>query len=246
MRRLVLVAALVVSGCGASPPVRTHALDGASARTTARGSARFTLSIAATVAGVAVQTAERGTVSFVRPQAHFYRLVSSGGLPQESIVDGPFTYTNGNVQLALSNPSVRPWTKLDTRRLPARQRRNRLDELAHVRVLAYLADGVVSSVRVGSDGPRTHLRGRVEPRRLLARVPARERETVRAVLHAEYVDRPFAADFWLDDANRVRRVHVSYRTARGGRVTIDGGFSDFGVRVDVTPPPAREVQDITP
>jgi hypothetical protein len=41
-------------------------------------------------------------------------------------------------------------------------------------------------------------------------------------------------------------VLVDYRTARGSRIIVDGGFSDFGSKVDLTVPPAADVQDITP
>jgi hypothetical protein len=54
------------------------------------------------------------------------------------------------------------------------------------------------------------------------------------------------ADFWLDDAGRVRQVRVTYLTAGGGRIFIEGGFSNFGTKIDVTVPAANKIQDITP
>ena len=62
----------------------------------------------------------------------------------------------------------------------------------------------------------------------------------------DYLPAPFAADFWLDDAGRVRRVLVDYRTAGGGRIVVDGGFSGVGTKVDLTVPPASDIQNITP
>ena len=51
---------------------------------------------------------------------------------------------------------VKPWTKLDTRRLTAEQLATQPDELAHVLAPAYLADGVATSPRVsGRDGDGT-------------------------------------------------------------------------------------------
>jgi hypothetical protein len=41
-------------------------------------------------------------------------------------------------------------------------------------------------------------------------------------------------------------VLVDYHTARGGRIVVDGGFSDFGAKIDLTVPPASDMQDITP
>ena len=52
---------------------------------------------------------------------------------------------------------VTKWTKLDTRRLTAKQRRAQPDELAHVLAAAYLADGVAHPKRVGSEKDGTVL-----------------------------------------------------------------------------------------
>ena len=61
---------------------------------------------------------------------------------QELIVDGPFTYTNANVEAALKDKTVKPWTKLDTRRLTREAAKAQPDELAHVTVIVHLLDGV--------------------------------------------------------------------------------------------------------
>src|SRR5205814_2208307 len=79
---------------------------------------------------------------------------------------------NANVEAALNDPSVKPWTRLDTRRLSARQRLAEPDEVAHVLAPAYLADGVADPKREGSeeDGT-TRFTGRVDPALLARRVP---------------------------------------------------------------------------
>jgi hypothetical protein len=213
------------------------------ARTTAAGSARFTLSVSAAFAGGAVRTRERGAVSFRRPQAHFYKLVPNDPVPEEQIVDGPLVYSNANVIAALSDPTVKPWTKTDTRRLPKAKRG--VGELDHVRTLAYLVNGLVGARRVGESGALVHLRGRVDPRRVLDGVPAAQRAAIGSALRTDYAQRPFRADFWLDRKGRVRRLLVSYSTPKGTRFTIGGTLSGFGAHVDVVPPPAREVADLT-
>jgi hypothetical protein len=215
----------------------------ASERTTAAGSARYTLSVVATLSGAAIETHSRGSVSFRRRRAHVFKLVPGLPYPQEEIVDGPVTYRNSNIVAALSDPSQKPWTKVDTSRLPAARQ---LAELDHVRTLAYLPAGARSSQRVGTSGALTHFRGEVDPEQLLARVPARQRPTIQAVLHADYADGRFPADFWLDDRSRLRRVRVSYTTGQGSRFTLVGTFSAFGSPVDVTPPPARATEVVAP
>lgn len=241
--------AVVLSACGGSSSAGVG-LDQARAQTVAGGTARFTLSIDATIGGALVRSEESGAISFAQRQAHLYKLVPGGGLPQELILDGPYTYTNANIEAATHDSSVRPWTKLDTRRLSSVQRGRYADELAHVRALVYLADGVAHAKRVGVEkvgGLRlTHLRGGVDPTRLAARVPPTERRSVRIAVHNDYLDRPFPADFWLDDKGRVRRVRVDYRTTGGSRIVVAGAFSGFGAKLDLAPPPADTIQDITP
>jgi hypothetical protein len=252
MRRLLPLLLLfpVLAACGGSKHAQTVGFGGASSRTVAGGTASFTLSIRALIAGAAVRSSERGTVSFSDRQAHFYKLVPNGGLPQEIILNGPIAYTNANVDAALNDPSVKPWTKLDTRRLSAAQRKKYPDELAHVRVVAYLADGVAGAKLIGIEtvgGKRTtHFRGLVDPVRLVAMAPAADRGAFRIAVDNDYLATPFLANFWLDDAGRVRRVVVDYRTAGGGRVIVDAGFSNFGAKVNLAVPPAKDIQDITP
>jgi len=252
LRRLLPILLLVpaLSACSGSKHAEAGGLAAASSRTVASGTASFTLSISGTIAGVSVRSSELGALSFSDRRAHFYKLVPGGGLPQEIVLDGPYAYTNANVDAALKDSSVKPWTKLDTRRVPAADRKSHPDELAHVRVVAYLADGVADAKRIGVETVagerRTHFRGLVDPARVVANAPAGDRGALRIAVRNDYLAKPFAVDFWLDDAGRVRRVLVDYRTAGGGRIVVDGGFSDFGAKVDLTVPPAGDIQDITP
>src|SRR5207244_11947115 len=114
-----------------------------------------------------------------RAPARLCELLPGGCTAQELIVDGPFTATNANVAAALKERSVMPWTKLDTRRLTPRQRSSHPDELAHVRALFRLPDGVRRARRGDSivvAGERvTRFTGEADPARVAARTPAAER-----------------------------------------------------------------------
>ena len=251
VRRLpaLLLLAAVLSACGGGS---SSSPDAATARrtTVAEKSARFTLLIDAVVGGQTVQSSETGTIAFTKRLAHLYKLVPGGGTPQELILEGPYTYTNANVAAALKDPSVKPWTKLDTRRLSASDRTTHPDELAHVRALVYLPDGIERAKRMDSTtvaGERvTRFSGNVDPTRLVARAPAAERSSIGVALRNDYPAKPFPATFWLDDGGRVRRVLVAYTTAGGTQISLHGRFSEFGTTIDTTLPPARSIQDITP
>jgi hypothetical protein len=246
----LLLLVLVLAACGGSKRASTVEFAGASGRTVASKTASFTLSISAVIAGASVRSSETGGVSFVNRQAHFYKLVPGGGLPQEIILIGPFAYTNANVDAALKDTRVKPWTKLDTRRVPAADLKSHPDELAHVRLVAYLADGVNGAQRIGDETiggqHRTHFPGLVDPTRVVARAPAADRTAFRTAVGNDYLATPFLADFWLDDAGRVRQVRVDYRTAGGGRIVVNAELSNFGGKIDLTLPAASKIQDITP
>jgi hypothetical protein len=249
----MLLAAL--AGCGgtsqhASPSASTASpatTERAGATTIAEGTARFTLAVSGEVGGLSMRADERGAVAFVQPRAHIYKLLLSGGIPEEVIVDGPYVYTNGNVQAAMNDTTVKPWTKLDTRRLTARQRQSNGDELAHVRAPAYLIEGVAHLQRVGAgSGGVVHVRGVVDPARLAAYVPPSIRASILAAVARDYARKPFPAEFWIDPKGRVRRVHVIYRSGSSGHIAVTATYSDFGAPVALGLPASSHTQDITP
>jgi hypothetical protein len=253
VRRLLLIAVLVVplAACGgASQPAADTGVSGATARTIAAKTASFSLLISGTVGTMSLQSRESGSVSFSERRAHLYKLMPGGGTPQEIVLNGPYDYTNANIDAALKDSSVKPWTKLDTRRVPPAQMRAHPDELAHVRAVAYLANGVAHASKIGTDTiggvAQAHYRGVVDPARVVSRAPVADRAALRTAVGNDYLAKPFPADFWIDGAGRVRRVLVGYRTAGGGQIVVDGRFSDFGVKLDLSIPAASEIQDITP
>ena len=252
------VLAVLLAGCGGSgsadraattavvPPSAASIAD-AGARTISAGTARFSLAVRGNVGGIELGGDERGSVAFVAPRAHIYKLLPSGGIPEEMIVVGPYVYANGDVQAAMNDPSVKPWTKLDTRRLTAKQQASNGDELAHVRAPAYLIQGVARLRRVGVGASGVvHVRGVVDPARLAAHVPASIRPSIAAAVANDYTTTPFPADFWIDPRGRVRRVHVSYRTPKGGQIVVTATYSDFGAAVPLGLPAPSHTQDITP
>jgi hypothetical protein len=263
---LIVIATGALAGCGGSshatqtatiqttptttvapPPAASPAFAGARARTTAAGPVQFRLVIKAIVGGSPVVAEENGTVSFVERRAHLYKQIPGSTVPQELVLLGPFTYTNANVQAALADPTVKPWTKLDTRHLTAKQLRSQPDEFTHVIAPAYLPDGVAAAQRTGA-GPNgtTRFTGVVDPVRLAGRVPAAVRASIVTAVRNDYATTPFPATFWLDARGRLRRVRVAYTTAQGSQITVDTTYSSFGTRIDVRLPAAGDIADITP
>jgi hypothetical protein len=262
---LLALAVLVLAGCGgssdatvtaSSPTVMTTttatvhptpSFATARARTTTAGPVDFTLAIRADVGGGTVTAGENGTAAFVGRRAHLYKQIPGSTVPEELVLIGPLTYTNANVAAALADPTVKPWTKLDTRRLTAKQRATQPDELAHVLAPAYLADGVAVAKPSGrAANGTTRFTGVVDPARLARRVPAAVRPAILTAVRNDYAAKPFPATFWLDDQGRIRRVRVDYRTPQGTRITVDTSYSNFGAKVDVALPAAGDIKNITP
>ena len=247
---LLVFAAVALPGCGGSSGKAARpdvTLATARARTVAASSAQFKVLITADLAGTKITAEENGTASFTRRRAHLYKQVPGSPVPQELVLVGPFTYTNANIQAALGDPTVRPWTKLDTRRLTAAQQHAHPDELAHVLAPAYLADGVIAPERAGAEKDGTiRFTARVDPARLARRVPAAASASILTAVRNDYAATPFPATFWLDDKGRVRRVLVDYTTPQGSRITVDTTYFEFGTRVDATLPAEGKIADISP
>lgn len=241
---VIVLLATGLAGCGGSASSAPD-FAGVRERTVAKGTAHVTLLIDAVVGGTAVRASENGTVSFTQRRAHLYKLVPGGGLPQELVYDGPYVYANANVEAAMQDSSIRPWTKLDTRRLTPGQRASKPDEIAHLRVLAYLSDGVANAKLVGEEAvdgrTATRFRGVVDPARVIARAPA-----VATAVRNDYPAKPFGADFWLDGSGRLVRVLVAYRTKGGTPITLDGRLDGFGKPVDLGLPPADSIVELVP
>lgn len=208
--------------------------------------AHLTQTTSIVVGGSRIDAHDTGTIAFDGTRAHLYKLDPGSNVPGEVIVVGPITFTNANVQASMMSGDVKPWTRLDTRRLPVREERNRPDELSHVLAPLYLAYGArgVSLARRVADGAIYW--ARIDPALVLRRIPDGRRALVAKALRGDYPAKAFNARFWIDSRDRIRRVIVSYATPQGTPVAIDTSYDRFGAPVAIAAPPARDVKDITP
>ena len=241
---LSMLSVLLLAGCGSSSSAKhAPAFAGVQARTTAAGAAQVRIQISINASGTRITAEENGGVSFMRRRAHLYKQLPGGQIPQELVVEGPITYANANVQAALADPSIPPWTRLDTRKLTAKQRSTQPDEVAHVLAPAYLSDGVAAATPGGEETDGTfRFTGTVNLARLARRVPA----TIMTAVRNDYPASNFPATFWLDPEGRLSRVLVSYKTSKGTAITVDTGYSSFGTKVDLTLPAPGKIKDISP
>jgi len=240
---LLTLTAMLLAGCGGSSSGSRPDFDGLRLRTTAAGPVQFRILISINAAGTKITAEENGTASFTSRRAHLYKQLPNGQFPQELVIIGPLTYTNANVQAALADPSVPPWTKLDTRRLTVKQRHDQPDEFAHVLAAAYLSEGVATAQPGGKEVDGTfRFTGRVDLARLARRVPA----TILTAIRNDYPATSFPATFWLDDQGRLSRVLVDYATPQGTKITVDTVYSEYGTKLDLTLPAPGKIKNITP
>ena len=256
MRRLSLIAVLTVcAGCGGTHHAATTttaaqkplpSFAAARAKTLAAGTARFQETATIAVGGNEIKAYDRGTAAFDGSRAHIYKLSAGTAIPGEVIVAGDITYSNENVQAAMTSPDVKPWTKLDRRLLTAKERASRPDELAHVLAPLYLAWGARATAldRRAADGALFW--GRIDPALVLKRVPAARRAVISTAIHGDYPSKQFNVKFWIDSSNHIRRVIASYVSAQGTPVAIDASYYGFGAKVDVKPPPQRSIKVVKP
>ena len=99
----------------------------------------------------------------------------------------------------------------------------------------------------------THYRASVDMRKYPDRLPPAQREQARVTIE-KLIDQTgsstYPMELWIDDEELVRRVRIAYDFEVPGQddkadfaMTME--FFDFGTPIDVTPPPAKDVQDLT-
>jgi hypothetical protein len=270
MRRALLSLALVLlaAGCGSatagssSNPTGTQAvklpnLSEAAATTRSAGSARVDMHMTTTADGRDVTMHGIGAIAFGRPQKADLRLTM--GVPtvpvplqMHEIVDGLVVYMDVPL-LSSSLPSATPWIKLDLGKF-GHQAGINLGSIMDSsnndpsQALSYLTGASSNVQNLGTDSIRgvqtTHYRATVDLQKVLDRAPARDRKALRgtlATLRQQLGTSTFPVDVWIDSAGRARRISEKMSMpALGAHMSMTEDLYDFGVKVNVTPPPADQ------
>ena len=102
------------------------------------------------------------------------------------------------------------------------------------------SDGVRDAGRDDVRGiPTTHYEGTLDLRKVVEQAPPEKRELLRAWLELIASDGPPTVPFglWVDDDGVARRLRIDQED--GVTTTIE--YYDFGVPVEITPPPADAI-----
>ena len=249
MRRLLVLAVLslpALAACGASDPVAAEEVSAAVAKTAESGSSR--IEISGTDEGAEIVMS--GVADYDRRLASF-RFEKApkdweGGLEEAFRVSGRTMYVSSSVFGATGEggKKPKPWIKieydsdddvsLDTLLFPFP-----LVDPGQLLATFQKVGGAVESL--GEEPvrgvPANRYRLALDLERLIATAPERHRAALRKEL--EKRERKLEpVEIWIDDAGLARRMRF---VVESDPVSID--FFDFGIDVDVEPPPADQVED---
>lgn len=180
----------------------------------------------------------------------------------EMVMDGLVIYMRMPF-LQEANPGLKPWIKFDLQELGGQQGLG-LGQLMQfgaqsdpTQALAYLRAASDDVEEVGTEDVRgvetTHYRMTVELARIADAAPPEQREALRAqteqLRELSGISR-VPTEVWVDEEGLVRRQRLTYRDMRfapgqEGDMNVTMELYDFGVEVDVEPPAADEVTDIS-
>jgi hypothetical protein len=154
-------------------------------------------------------------------------------------------------------PGGKTWLKADIVEIGKRYGLD-LDRLKETKqsdpgnMLAYLKSAV-SVEKVGSDLVQrevtTHYSAQVDAETIVEQSPKDQQKAMRNYLRLMGID-TYPVDLWVDRNGVVRKLatELEYKLPSGEYVqmSVSEVYFDFGVEVDIEPPPAKNVLDVTP
>jgi len=217
----------------------------AATRTQDAGTAKFTVNV--TESGGSAQRSAQlaGAIDFRVPRATMTFSAADGQFDGQMILDGTTWYVKIPAAAMLGLGQGKQWLKVDIASSGGNGRRflAMLRLFDPARLFGLLRDAG-SFAAVGQESmagvETTHYRGSVEVRKLAAAIGAPGHAADR------HPDVTFSADVWVDKDGYLRKLEFAFPAMEdepGANVDIE--LSDFGVAVEVTPPPADQVQDLT-
>jgi hypothetical protein len=217
------------------------------------------LSLTATMRGGAVNGTFTGDGAFAGKKARMSMDLSDlgGGVIQgrmDMVFANLVVYMRFPAELAQELPPGKQWIKFDLAKLGTTQGIDLaalFDQFSGSdpsRSLELLRAADPDFRAIGSETVRgvqtTHYRGTVDLERLAASAPANLRDTYRRVIQLSG-QKTVPVDAWIDDQGRTRRVRYEQHMQGGSTMELTEEFYDFGAPVNVSPPPADEVIDVT-
>lgn len=265
----VLVASLLVAvGCGGGDVLALDPVAAAATKTAQAGSFRVSYSAAMSIPNGPLKSFEFSGGGLFDSEAGSGRMSFQARLPADvqRALGGPlrgemiFDTADGFVVymrfplLARELPRGKPWVKLDLQKLGKEQGVDfqtllQAGQSDPSQMFDLLAES--EAEKIGYDTVRgvatTWYRLDIDLNDALAGTPASERAGLKRMIEALGIE-TVPAEAWVDERGFLRRLKVQWAYQDPGSdermtVTMTQEFYDFGVRVDVEPPPAGKVVD---
>ena len=154
-------------------------------------------------------------------------------------------------------PGIEPWIRFDFEELGKQQGIDlgglqQLNQGDPSQVLAYLKASSDDVKKAGAEEIRgvqtTHYTMTVDLHKVAEQVPEQKANVERVIEQSGVETVP--TEVWIDDEGRARRMELRYddmlfAPGQRGNMEMTMDLFDFGVEVDVEPPPASQVTDIS-
>jgi hypothetical protein len=266
-RAPVLLAVLALAACGGDSDQQAStgtapSLDAqqavleAGAKTQAAKSAR--VSFSGEMSGGAASGTFSGEGEFAGRQGRMTMdmdLDAEGGAfsgRMEMVFDQLVVYMKFPPEIAAQLPGGKQWIKFDLQKLGEEQGID-FEQLMQLggtdpsQSLDLLRAASPDFAAVGDEEVRgvetTHYSGTVDMEKLAQEAPEEVRESYGRIVELTGQSR-VPVDVWIDGEGLTRRVRYEQKMPDGSTMTMTQEFYDFGVEVDVEPPPASQVLDI--
>jgi predicted transcriptional regulator len=265
---LAVLTALTACGGGSTPATPQAAVVEAASKTSEAGSSRASFEI--TMTGVAPEpftmTGEGVFDSSERKGRMTMDLSALAEGTGQELGDAEMIFDEFVVYMKFPflqelQPSLKPWLKFDIRELGKEQgfdlgQLSQLNQNDPSQALQYLRAASDDVREVGKEEVRgvetTHYRMTIDLQKVVDQAPEDQREQLRASIDQLIEQsrvRMVPTEVWIDDDGLARRMKFTYegmRFAPGqqGDMTMMMELYDFGVEVNVEPPPESEVTDV--
>lgn len=230
----------------------TQVVHGAAAATQQAKSSRFAMTMDMQAAGQTITMTGTGAFDYRDNTGDISMTMPSIGSMEMVMVPGTF-YMKMTGALAQGLPGGKPWVRIDIGKLSAAsgvdlqslmdqaQQQNPVDNL---RLLTQAGD-VRSYGRETVRGvSTTHYGGQVTLADMAKFYKGQLADQLQK-LGSQIADQPIPIDVWIDDDGLPRRLTESVSVADVMTMNLSMDLFDFGTKVDVTPPPADQVTDLT-
>jgi hypothetical protein len=246
-----LLASLTLVACSGSDTVSLESVANAATQTESAGSSRIALQMTMDAGGEHFDVVAEGAFDYKRSRGWMDMEFRGGTMPASGsirmLVDGTEIWMRVPPQFR-SDTGGKPWARLSAGTSALGPGMQSPDPSSMLDSLRGVTDSLEKKGRVSVRGVETtHYHAKLDMAKAFSEVPAAERKQAEAMLKmfGGSVDVP--VDVYIDEANRVRRMEMTYEFDLMGQkmsIALKMELFDFGTRVAFKRPAPHQVADV--